>query len=115
MKIPNYRGSKVALGLAVAASLDLTCNFAVAQALATEPSLSSRAVSSSQQGEELGRIVVTGYIIPRIGEGVSLKSSYFRLTERHEYFCFKEAETMADPQHSRTSASLVPCPTNDRE
>ena len=69
LKIPNYRGSKVALGLAVAASLDLTCNFAVAQALATEPRLSSGAVSSSQQGEELGRIVVTGYIIPRIGEG----------------------------------------------
>src|SRR5215831_17167898 len=69
LKNPNYRGSKVALGLAVAASPNLTCNFAVAQALATEPSLSSGAVSSSQQGEELGRIVVTGYIIPRIGEG----------------------------------------------
>ena len=69
MKIPNYCGSKVALGLAFAASLDLTCNFAVAQALATEPPVSSGAVSSSHQGEELGRIVVTGYIIPRIGEG----------------------------------------------
>jgi iron complex outermembrane receptor protein len=69
LKIPNYRGSKIALGLAVAASLDLTCNFAVAQAPATEPPVSSGAVSSSHQGEELGRIVVTGYIIPRIGEG----------------------------------------------
>lgn len=93
--------------LAVAASLDLTCNFAVAQALATEPSLSSRAVSSSQQGEELGRIVVTGYIIPRIGEGVSLKSSYFNTEEGAQDILFRMRDDHDGAEPSANSVAAM--------
>jgi iron complex outermembrane receptor protein len=58
------------VGLAMAAGPSLSSNNAVAQTPpATQPPVTTGAATGQQQGGELERITVTGYLIPRIGEG----------------------------------------------
>jgi iron complex outermembrane receptor protein len=59
------------LGLATFVSLNLLSNQlgAQTQAVTQAPVTTGAAVTAPQQGGELERITVTGYIIPRIGEG----------------------------------------------
>src|ERR1700730_11451335 len=58
------------IGLAMAAGPSLSSNNAVAQTPpATQPPVTTGAATGQQQGGELERITVTGYLIPRIGEG----------------------------------------------
>jgi iron complex outermembrane recepter protein len=58
-------------GLAAGAGLYIMSNLGVAQTPppATAPPVTTGAATAPQQGGELERITVTGYIVPRIGEG----------------------------------------------